>query len=119
MRGRPPMKILSALAVAGSVFLHGGVLADAAAKVSEATQACIECHKVIHPGIVADWQRSRHAQMTPEEALAVPGLGLKVSSRAVPQDLQAAAVGCAECHTLRGKDHADTFEHNGYAIHIV
>jgi cytochrome c553 len=113
------MKILCALVVAGSVFLHVGALAAPAVKVSEATQACIECHKSIHPGIVADWQRSRHSQVTPREAMAVKGLGLKVSSPSVPQDLLTTSVGCAECHTLRGKDHADTFEHNGYSIHIV
>ena len=28
-------------------------------------------------------------------------------------------VGCAECHTLRPDAHADTFEHNGYNVHVV
>ena len=65
------MKIVCALAVVGSVFLHLGSIAAAEVKVSEATQACIECHRVVHPGIVADWQRSRHAAVTPQEGLGV------------------------------------------------
>jgi cytochrome c553 len=113
------MKIICALAVAGSVFLHVGAIDAAEVKVSEATQACIECHRVIHPGIVEGWQRSRHSAISPKEAMTVKGLGLKVSSPAVPEELQSVAVGCAECHTLRPKEHADTFEHNGYDIHIV
>ena len=88
-------------------------------KVSEASQACIECHTIIHPGIVQGWQKSRHSQVTPREAMAVKGLGLKVSSTDVPEELRGVAVGCAECHSLRPKEHADTFEHNGYDIHIV
>jgi hypothetical protein len=113
------MKIVIALAVAGSVFLHTGALAAAEVQTSEATQACLECHRVIHPGIVADWQRSRHSRITPREAMGVKGLGLKVSSPAVPDELRGIAVGCAECHGLRPEAHADTFEHNGYPIHIV
>jgi hypothetical protein len=101
-------------------LLAGAVSAPAKEiQLSEATQACIECHAVIHPGIVRDWQRSRHSQTTPRQALEVKGLGLKVSSPKVPPELQETAVGCAECHTLRPKEHADTFEHNGYDIHIV
>ena len=34
-------------------------------KVSDATQACIECHSILHPGIVQEWQKSRHSQVTP------------------------------------------------------
>jgi hydroxylamine dehydrogenase len=113
------MKSIILLAVAGAVILGQGKLDAAEAKPSEATQACIECHQILHPGIVADWQRSRHAQITPRAALAVTGLGLKVSSPGVPEELRDTAVGCAECHSLRPKEHADTFEHNGYDIHVV
>jgi hydroxylamine dehydrogenase len=93
--------------------------ADGAAPVSEATEECLMCHTIYHPGIVEDWKKSRHAMVTPMEALAVQGLELKVSSTSVPPDLQGSAVGCAECHTLRQTAHADTFEHNGYEIHIA
>jgi hypothetical protein len=113
------MKLIIMLAVTGAVILNQGKLDAAEVKLSEATQACLECHRIIHPGIVADWQRSRHAQVAPKTAMAVSGLGLKVSSTAVPDALQETAVGCAECHTLRPKEHADTFEHNGYDIHVV
>jgi hydroxylamine dehydrogenase len=113
------MKIIVAFLVAVSVFLSLGHPASAGVKVSEATQSCIECHRVIHPGIVEDWQRSRHAAVSPGEGMAVKGLGLKVSSASVPQELQNVVVGCAECHTLRPEAHDDTFEHNGHDIHIV
>jgi hypothetical protein len=88
-------------------------------KTSAATQECIECHRIIHPGLVEDWQRSRHSRITPREAMAVAGLGLKVSSKTVPEELQKVVVGCAECHTLRPTEHKGTFEHNGYDVHLV
>jgi hydroxylamine dehydrogenase len=95
----------------------GGRAADI--PVSEATAECLECHASIHPGIVKDWQNSRHAKITPQQALAVDGLARKVSSKNIPDNLQSHPVGCAECHTLRPGAHADTFEHNGYDIHVV
>ncbi|MGD8471260.1 MAG: multiheme c-type cytochrome, partial [Desulfobacteraceae bacterium] len=87
--------------------------------VSEATAECIDCHASIHPGIVNDWQNSRHAKITPQKAMAVEGVARKVSSKSVPRGLQNVVVGCAECHTLRPEAHADTFEHNGYDVHVV
>ena len=113
------MKTIWALFLAALVSLFAAASDAAEVKVSEASQACIECHRVIHPGIVLDWERSRHSRITPKEAMTIKGLGLKVSSPSVPEELQGVAVGCAECHTLRPKEHADTFEHNGYDIHIV
>lgn len=87
--------------------------------VSEATQECLDCHAIIHPGIVEGWKRSRHAQNTPKQAMAVKGLALKVSSKKIPEPLGGVAVGCAECHTQRPGKHKDTVEHNGYQIHVV
>ena len=87
--------------------------------ISEATSECIDCHASFHPGIVKDWKNSRHAAITPQDAMAVEGLARKVSSEKVPENLKGTAVGCAECHMLRPKAHADTFEHNGYQIHVV
>ena len=86
---------------------------------SEETAECIDCHASIHPGIVNDWQNSRHAMVTPQKAMAVEDVARKVSSTSVPENLQNVVVGCAECHTLRSKAHADTFEHNGYDVHVV
>ncbi|MGD8882029.1 MAG: multiheme c-type cytochrome [Desulfobacterales bacterium] len=87
--------------------------------ISEATAECIDCHSSFQPGIVNDWQNSRHAKVTPKEAMTVQGVARKVSSTTVPENLQTIVVGCAECHTLRPKAHADTFEHNGYDVHVV
>jgi hydroxylamine dehydrogenase len=43
--------------------------------ISDATQECLDCHAVFHPGIVADWQSSRHARVTtPAEALTADEL---------------------------------------------
>ena len=36
--------------------------------VSDATTECMDCHVEIHPGIVQDWQKSRHAKTTPQKA---------------------------------------------------
>jgi hydroxylamine dehydrogenase len=96
-----------------------GTAMSAAAPISEATAECIGCHSSIHPGIVNEWQNSRHAKITPKEALAVKGTARKVSSKTVPESLQNVAVGCAECHMLRPDAHADTFEHIDYRIHLV
>jgi hypothetical protein len=87
--------------------------------VSSATQECLECHATYHPGIVSDWMKSRHAKVTPAKAVTVKGLKRKVSSDQIPEALKESSVGCAECHTLRGNAHEDTFEHNGYDIHVV
>ena len=87
--------------------------------VSDATAECLGCHSILHPGIVQGWRNSRHARVTPQAALAVKGLARKVSSKEIPKDLLTKVVGCAECHTQRAKAHADTFEHNGYEVHVV
>ena len=103
----------------GIIFFQNTVVSAADDAVSEATTECIDCHASIHPGIVRDWQNSRHAKITPQVAMAVDGLALKLSSKNVPENLKNSVVGCAECHTLNPKAHADTFEHNGYDIHVV
>jgi len=89
------------------------------ALVSEATQECLDCHAIFHPGIVEGWRTGRHAAITPQAAMAVADPARKVSSTDVPEALQGVVVGCAECHTLRPDAHADTFEHNGYNVHVV
>lgn len=89
------------------------------APVSAATQECLDCHGVFHPGIVGDWENSRHRLTTPAEAMKVKGLSNKISATQIPEQLKSHAVGCAECHTLNPAAHKDTFEHNGYNIHVV
>jgi hypothetical protein len=100
-------------------FFSAATGISAEVPISEATTECIDCHSSFQPGIVDDWQNSRHAKITPKEAMAAEGVARKVSSAAVPENLQTVVVGCAECHTLRPKAHADTFDHNGYDIHVV
>ena len=113
------MRNLLVALIGGIVVFYAvnGIPADL--PVSEATAECLDCHSAIHPGIVKDWQNSRHALITPKQAMAVEGLALKVSSQTVPANLLETSVGCAECHKLRPKAHADTFEHNGHDIHVV
>ncbi len=89
------------------------------APASDATEACLACHEITHPGLVAGWQASRHARVTPEAALEAEPLARRVSSQSVPAELRGTTVGCAECHTLRSDRHADSFEHNGYTVHLV
>ena len=71
---------------------------DQAVKLSDQTEECLECHRTISPGIVEDWLSGSHAHMTPAGALKKAELGLKVSSKAVPEGLLNVAVGCYECH---------------------
>jgi hypothetical protein len=91
----------------------------ARAPVSEATEACLGCHSSIHPGIVEAWQQSRHAMITPRQAMEVKGIGRKVSSASVPEKWMNTGIGCAECHTMRAENHADTFEHNDADVHVA
>jgi hydroxylamine dehydrogenase len=99
------------------LYAQNGI--SAGVPVSEATADCLDCHSSVHPGIVKDWQNSRHAKTTPKDAAAVQRLARKVSNTEVHENLQNIAVGCAECHMLRPEAHADTFDHNGYDIHVV
>ena len=110
--------IMPILNICMCVFLSGLAFADEI-PISEATAECIDCHSSFQPGIVSDWKNSRHAKITPGEAMAVEGDARKVSSKSVSKSLKNVAVGCAECHMLRPKAHADTFDHNGYDIHVV
>ncbi len=104
---------------AAVLVLTGASLPAAQVKVSDATQTCLDCHASIHPGIVAGWQKSRHAVSTPGAAMEAKGAARRISSASVPQELKAVAVGCAECHTLRPESHADTFDHNDHSVHVV
>lgn len=90
-----------------------------AAEMSDATAECLECHVSIAPGMVAAWQNSRHARTSPGEALKKTALEKRISAKTISDDLRQNTVGCAECHTLNPGKHSDTFEHNGYQVHIV
>ena len=73
------------------------------------TEACLECHKKVSPGIVADWERSLHAMALPEEARKKDSKALRVSAQKFPGELGKSTVGCAECHTLNSESHKDAF----------
>jgi hydroxylamine dehydrogenase len=86
---------------------------------SKETGACIDCHKTFSPGIVEDWLQSRHARVTPEEALKKVKAEQRVSGTSIPEHLQKVAVGCYECHSLNPKNHKDNFEHFDYRINTI
>ena len=87
--------------------------------VSEETETCLECHATLHPGIVQEWMKSRHAKVTPAEGLKREKLKRRISVEQVPDKVANVSVGCAECHTMNAKKHKDTFEHADYQVHIV
>ncbi len=89
------------------------------AEVSATTQECLDCHRTVTPGIVADWEKSRHSRTSPSEALKKDPLERRFTAKSAPDQLADVAVGCAECHTLNVDRHADRFDHNGYTIQIV
>ncbi len=99
-----------------SVFLSGQVVA---AGVSEDTEACIACHSMMTPGIVADWKKSRHYSVSPAEGLEKKMIERRISAKTVTKELAGNVVGCAECHMMNADKHSDSFEHNGFTIHTV
>ncbi|MDJ0668281.1 MAG: multiheme c-type cytochrome [Desulfobacterales bacterium] len=113
------MRFRHRLLLSALILFFPNILAAQEVPVSEATQECLDCHAVFHPGIVEGWKKSRHAAITPAEAMQADDLALKVSSKDIPEALQKVAVGCAECHNLRPDAHTGTFEHNGYDVHTV
>jgi hypothetical protein len=88
-------------------------------RISEGTKACIECHATVHPGVVADWEKSRMAKVTPKAARSMISRKRRVSFDKVPERLGRIVVGCAECHTLNPEKHQDTFEHYGQQVHVI
>ena len=87
--------------------------------ISEDTQACLECHSTVSPGILEDWKKGRMARITPAEAMKKPPRNRRVSFDNIPDSLRGVVVGCAECHTLNSKKHTDSFDHNDYPVHVV
>jgi uncharacterized protein with PIN domain len=86
---------------------------------SAVTEECLSCHVSTHPGMVGDWRLSLHASSSPREAQQKNQLERRVSSDRIPEALLDSTVGCAECHTLNADRHQDSFEHNGYQVHVV
>ena len=101
------------------LFLPFQVAHGTERRISEDTEACLECHRSIHPGIVAGWEEGRMSRVTPEAAMKADKLKRRVSIERPPASLGEVVVGCAECHTMNPEKHKDTFEHNGYDVHTV
>ncbi len=87
--------------------------------ISDDTQTCIDCHAGLNPGIVKGWEISRMSRVTPAAAKEVPTSRRRVSFETLEGSLADSVVGCAECHTLNPGDHRDTFDHNGFDVHVV
>ncbi len=113
---RPGFAMLAALILLAVIDICP---ANTTAPISEATGACLTCHRTVTPGIVADWQRSRHARVTPSEALNRSELSRRVSASDLPDSLRDIVVGCVECHGQNAESHDDTFSHSSYQVHIV
>jgi hydroxylamine dehydrogenase len=101
-----------------SLSTAAGQAQEPAAKSGD-TEACLGCHAGVNPGIVGDWQKSRHSQVTPAEALLKEPLSRRVSADSISEQYLSTTVGCAECHTMNPEKHRDTFEHSGYQVHTV
>ena len=71
--------------------------------ISENTEACLTCHSQLHPGIVAEWKKSRHGNITPAEALKKPTLERRISNEKVPDEFSKTVIGCAECHMMNSE----------------
>ncbi len=88
--------------------------------LSEESEACIDCHITVSPGIVEDWKDSRHSKITITAAFQKDELERRISI----QDLNSVGdskivVGCYECHGLNTDRHKDSFEHFDYQINVV
>lgn len=99
---------------------YEGALAVEPSEMSLESQVCLSCHEGLTPGLVADWRASRHAHVTPEQALAKPGPERRFSAQSVLDSKRAGfVVGCYECHGLRPDEHKDSFDHFGLRISVV
>ncbi len=107
------------LLAVGMLFLSSQPVFGANEHISNDTQVCIGCHAPAHPGIVAGWEKGRMARVTPMAARSMVSKKRRVSFEEVPDRLARVVVGCAECHTLNPEKHKDTFEHNGFQVHVV
>lgn len=87
--------------------------------LSSKTQVCVGCHTRFTPGIVEDWQTSRHASTAPAQALEKSPLERRVSAENVPEELSQYAVGCYECHGLDPENHKDNFNHMGTEVNVI
>jgi hydroxylamine dehydrogenase len=105
--------------VAFSIPAHCEEKHAATPSVSSQTEECLECHTIVTPGIVKDWETSRHSRVTVGEALTRPALQRRVSAENPPAALRDHVVGCYECHSQNTDKHKDSFDHFGYRINVI
>jgi hydroxylamine dehydrogenase len=112
--------LLSRLMLSASLILAAVInVYGQDANLSKETEECLGCHRELHPGLVASWEKSRHSRITPAAALLKEPTGRRVSATAIAEPLGKVVVGCYECHGLRTEHHADSFEHNGYQVNVI
>ncbi len=111
--------VLGVFMVFVSVLVSAPMASGASGRISKQTEACLECHASVNPGIVGAWEKSRMARVTPRAARSMVVKKRRVSFESVSKGLASVVVGCAECHTLNPEKHQDSFEHNGYQVHVV
>lgn len=83
----PALVVLISLSVAGS-----GSTKNTGPATRGTDDVCVACHTALTPGIVSDWQHSRHFQ---------------------------AEVTCNDCHGAEGKDRPDIQDHYGQQIVVL
>lgn len=115
------MKIASLffIALLSMLFIAGKNINQENFSVSEETLECINCHSVIHPGIVESWNNSKHSKITPSKANEKSKIEKRVSFTSLNENMKNVVVGCYECHSLNTDKHKDAFEHFGYKINVV
>ncbi|MEJ2615098.1 MAG: hypothetical protein P8Z35_09070 [Ignavibacteriaceae bacterium] len=55
--------------------------------ISTETQDCIDCHLSVTPGIVKDWETSRHSRTIVKDAMMKPALVKRISAEKIPEKL--------------------------------
>lgn len=113
------MTIRSLLCLAAALAPAAAPALDLPRDLGAESKACVECHRKVTPGIVHDWALSRHAWTKPESAYEKPAVTRRISAPAPPEAYKGRVVGCFECHGQSTGQHADTFDHMGFSIHVV
>jgi hydroxylamine dehydrogenase len=101
------------------IGLFCSALPAATAELSSETEACLECHQIYTPGLVGDWEKSRHAKRSLSQALALPESQRRISIENLSDQDGDQLIGCYECHSLNPDKHKDNFDHFGYEINVV
>jgi hydroxylamine dehydrogenase len=102
-----------------SIPAYGKAKTVAVPSVSSQTQDCLDCHTSVTPGIVKDWETSRHSRVMVGDAIKKPPLQRRVSADNPPAALREHVVGCYECHSRNTDKHKDSFDHFGYRINVI